>query len=89
MGVVGVRELKARLSSYLKRARRGERIIVTARARPVAVLGPVSTKPELKRVERLIDAGQAMWDGGKPRGAQRPAKVKGPSMADAVIEGRR
>lgn len=38
---VAVRELKAKLSAYLKRAAAGELITVTDRGRPVAVLGPV------------------------------------------------
>jgi prevent-host-death family protein len=37
---VGVRDLKARLSSYLQRAAAGEVITVTDRGRPIAVLGP-------------------------------------------------
>jgi prevent-host-death family protein len=38
---VAVRELKAKLSSYLKRAAAGELITVTDRGRPIATLGPV------------------------------------------------
>jgi prevent-host-death family protein len=38
---VAVRELKAKLSAYLKRAAAGELITVTDRGRPVAMLGPV------------------------------------------------
>ncbi|MGH2372235.1 MAG: type II toxin-antitoxin system Phd/YefM family antitoxin [bacterium] len=89
MGTVGVRELKTRLSYYLRRARQGERIVVTTRARPVAVLGPPATRPELARVERLLGMGLARWDGGKPRGSGRPARIKGRTVADAVIEERR
>lgn len=37
---VAVRELKAKLSSYLQRAAAGERFTVTDRGRPVATLGP-------------------------------------------------
>lgn len=37
---VGVRELKAKLSSYLARAAAGEVVTVTDRGRPVAVLAP-------------------------------------------------
>ncbi len=88
MATVGVRELKARLSHYLQRAHRGERIIVTARAHPVAVLGPAAAKPALERIERLLQVGVARWEGGKPHGARRPVRVDGPSVAEAVIEGR-
>jgi prevent-host-death family protein len=38
---VAVRELKARLSAYLRRAAGGELITVTDRGRPIAVIGPV------------------------------------------------
>ena len=37
---VAVRELKAKLSAYLRRAAAGEQITVTDRGRPIAVLGP-------------------------------------------------
>lgn len=37
---VAVRELKAKLSSYLQRAAAGEVITVTDRGRPVAILSP-------------------------------------------------
>lgn len=37
---VAIRELKAKLSSYIQRAAAGEHITVTDRGRPVAVLGP-------------------------------------------------
>ena len=38
MSAVGVRELKNRLTYYLRRARKGEEVIVTERGRPVAIL---------------------------------------------------
>jgi prevent-host-death family protein len=42
MVTVGVRELKNRLTYYLKRTQGGERVIVTDRGTPVAVLHEVS-----------------------------------------------
>lgn len=45
---VAIRELKARLSSYLQRASAGELITVTDRGRPVAVLGPPVGRVDLK-----------------------------------------
>jgi prevent-host-death family protein len=53
---VGVAELRRNLSVYLRRVRRGERIVVTDRNRPVAELGPApTTGPDL---DRLIAAGR-------------------------------
>jgi prevent-host-death family protein len=40
---VGVAELRRNLTAYLRRAARGERLLVTHRNRPVAELGPPST----------------------------------------------
>lgn len=46
---VGVRDLKANLSSYLERAGRGEVITVTDRGRPVAMLVPVVAHADVAR----------------------------------------
>lgn len=52
---VGVAELRRNLSVYLRRVSRGERLVVTARNRPVAELGPApATGADL---DRLIAAG--------------------------------
>ena len=42
--VVGARELKVRLGTYLRRVRQGQRLVVTDRGRPVAELRPVGGK---------------------------------------------
>ena len=39
--VVGARELKVRLGTYLRRVRQGQRLIVTDRGHPVAELRPI------------------------------------------------
>jgi prevent-host-death family protein len=51
---VAIRDLKAKLSSYLKRASSGELITVTDRGRPIAVLGPVLTSVDL---DAAVEAG--------------------------------
>ena len=52
MDRVGVRELRQNLSVYLRRVRRGEKLEVTERGRPVAVLQPiVATDDRLARLE--------------------------------------
>lgn len=53
---VGVAELRQNLSVYLGRVKKGERLVVTDRNRPVAELGPApSTGPDL---DRLIAEGR-------------------------------
>jgi prevent-host-death family protein len=89
MAAVGIRELKNRLSQYLKRVRAGERLVVTERGDPVAIISPPSVTRADRRIETMLREGVARWGGGKPRGAPRPPRVKGPSVARAVIEDRR
>lgn len=89
MTTVGIRELKNRLSRYLKRVRAGERLVVTERGEPVAILSPPTVTRTDRRIEAMLREGIARWGGGKPRGARRPPRVKGPTVAEAVIEDRR
>jgi prevent-host-death family protein len=88
MLTVGIRELKNQLSHYLRRVRAGERIVVTERGRPVAVIAPSPTTEADRHIEALIRAGIVRWSGGKPRGSLPPARLTGPSVAEAVIEDR-
>jgi len=53
---IGVRELRQHASQYLARVERGERIEVTDRGRPVAMLVPV----EEDRWEALLASGRVV-----------------------------
>ncbi|HEX9204784.1 MAG TPA: type II toxin-antitoxin system prevent-host-death family antitoxin [Candidatus Deferrimicrobiaceae bacterium] len=86
MITVGVRELKARLSSYIGIARRGEEVVVTTRGREVAILVPVTK--ERMALKRLSEGGEVRMPRGKPKGA-RGVKVKGKPVADTVLGDRR
>jgi prevent-host-death family protein len=88
MTTVGIRELKNQLSRYLKRVRAGERLVVTERGEPVAVISPPAASAAERRIEAMLRLGVAHWAGGKPRGARRPPRVKGKPVATAVIEDR-
>jgi prevent-host-death family protein len=59
---VGIRELRQDLSRYLRRVRSGERLIVTERREPIAVIEPWvdDTDP----LERLIAQGLATRGAG-------------------------
>ncbi|MBA3432736.1 MAG: type II toxin-antitoxin system prevent-host-death family antitoxin [Actinobacteria bacterium] len=54
---VGIRELRQNLSRYLRRVVAGERLVVTERRRPVAVLAPWVDEEDA--LERLIGDGRA------------------------------
>ena len=59
---VGIRELKARLSHYVKAANAGEQIVVTDRGVPVAVLSPPPMYDEAcvsSKLRQLIAEGRA------------------------------
>ncbi len=84
-----VRDLKSRLSRYLRQVQQGEIVVVTSRGKPVAHLVPL---PPLLLEERLATLpGITAGTGEKPRGATRPVRVKSgeKSVADIVLEERR
>ena len=83
-----VRDLKSRLSLYLRQVQRGETVVVTSRGRPIARLVPLPPLLVEKRLATLpgINAGT----GGKPRGSSRPVRVKPgeKNVSDIVVERR-
>ncbi len=88
MTEVGIRALKDQLSRYLKRARRGERIVVTDRGEPIVVLSSVSESEASQSAWGMVETGVARWNGGKPRGSASPARIKGKTTAEVVLEDR-
>ena len=88
MATVAIRDLKNRLSEYLRRVKAGERLVVTERGRPVAVISRAETAVN-EGIETMVREREARWGGGKPGGAKKPPKIKGPPVARAVLEDRR
>ncbi|HEX9899421.1 MAG TPA: type II toxin-antitoxin system prevent-host-death family antitoxin [Candidatus Methylomirabilis sp.] len=86
---VGVRELKARLSEYLRQVKKGRTVVITEHGKPVGRLVPAGQSLE-QRLQAMIDAGLAEWN-GKPLPPVKPvAKLRGgKSIADLIIEDRR
>jgi prevent-host-death family protein len=86
---VGVRELKARLSEYLRQVKRGRTVVITEHGKPVGRLVPVGDSLE-ERLRAMVDAGLADWNGKRLPPARPVAKVReGFSVADLIIEDRR
>ena len=82
-----VRDFKARLSHYLRRARAGETIEITSHRKVIArVTGVPSTESE--GIARLVASGAAQWGGGKPRGAEIRLTDVGPRVSDLVLQDR-
>jgi prevent-host-death family protein len=93
---VSVRELKAKLSRYLKDAKAGRDVVVTSRGRPVGRLLAIPEQSaeepageELLRRLKLI-SGVRVGNGGKPLGAKRPIKIRRgqKTLAEMVLEDR-
>jgi prevent-host-death family protein len=85
---VGVRELKARLSSYLKQVKAGATLVITERGRPVGRIVPVKPAVEA-RVRELSQAGLAAWSGRKLAPIAPVARTRGSQMiADLLLEDR-
>jgi prevent-host-death family protein len=82
-----VRDFKARLSHYLRRARAGQTIEITSHRKVIArVTGVPSTQSE--GIARLVASGAAQWGGGKPRGAEIRLTDVGPQVSDMVLQDR-
>ena len=82
----GIKELKARLSSYVDKVRQGEPVIVTEHGEEVAVLVPISE--ERRHILSLVKKGIAHWSGNKPKGLSG-IRMKGQPLSARVLEERR
>jgi prevent-host-death family protein len=82
---VGIRELRADLSRYLKRVREGEDVVVTDRGVPVARIVPMNGQ---RKIDRLIAAGLVEPAPRKvPRPLPKPIRIEG-GISDLVDEQR-
>lgn len=88
----GIRALRDGLTRYLGRVRRGERIVITDRGRPVAVLMPYRPGGARTQEERLA----ALYASGHVTPARRPflknpplARGRGRPLSELIVEDRR
>lgn len=89
MLIVGIRELKAHLSEYLRRVKDGERIVVSDRGLPVAVVSPVAASARSERLDGMLNGGLARWAGGRPRGLARPVRMlQGEPASETILTDR-
>ncbi len=85
---VGARELKNKLSEYLRRVKAGETIIVTEHGKSIGQIVPIKPSVE-ERLQTMVSAGQAEWDGKKLKPYQpRTVNKSSYQISDLVIESR-
>jgi prevent-host-death family protein len=86
--LVSIRELKSRLSHYLRLTRRGVSVVITDRGVPIGRIVPVGQDLG-QRVAAMCEAGQAQWSGRKLPPRKPVAKVRGKgTVAQLVVEDR-
>ena len=85
---VGIRDLKAQLSSYLRQVKAGATMIITERGRPMGRIVPLSPSVE-DRVQELVQAGLMAWSGHKLVPMAPVAQTRGKrTVADLLLEDR-
>lgn len=85
---IGIRELKSRLSHYLRRVKAGETLVITERGKPIGRIVPVETSLE-ERLAAMSRAGLIQWNGQKLRPYQPRAVNRGAhQLSDLVVENR-
>ncbi len=92
MGTVGVRELKNRLTYYLRRTKQGEEFVVTDRGRPIALLQPMRSPRHVESLEarlaQLAAQGRVALPNRKPLSRLRPVKLAGKPMSQIILKDR-
>ncbi len=80
---IGIRDLKAHLSSYLEKVQKGHTIVITSHGKPIAQLTP--TREELMdRVKALQAAGLIAWNGEKLKPAKPVMINKSKKLASDI-----
>ena len=86
---VSIRELKSRLSHYIRLARSGESILITDRGIPVGRIVPLAAKFE-QRLDLMRDSGDVEWNGNKLGPLTPVRKRRGTrTVADILIADRK
>lgn len=84
---VSMREFKSHLSRYVLEAQAGQSIELTSHRKVVARIIGVPAAVDVS-VSRLLAAGAASWQGGKPVGAGISLLEQGKSVSALVMEDR-
>ena len=87
--LVGARELKVRLGTYLRQVRQGRTLLVTDRGRPVAELRPMSPAGGTDAILAQLEANGVITRPTKKRLTPfRPLEGRGAALSTAVLQDR-
>ncbi len=85
---VGTRELKSRLSAYLRKVKSGQTITVTEHGVAIGQIIPLKSSLE-ERLHALVQSGIGEWDGGRIPSYRPKAVNRGKGqISDLVVEER-
>ncbi|MBU0493084.1 MAG: type II toxin-antitoxin system prevent-host-death family antitoxin [Chloroflexi bacterium] len=85
---VGIRELKAQLSRYMRQVKAGATLVITERGEPVGRIVPMSPSAE-ERLAMLARVGLVAWSGSKlPPPAPAVHTRGGQTVAGLLLEDR-
>ena len=93
MSTVGVRELKNRLTQYLRRTKQGDEVVVTERGKPIALIQPIQSAERAAsldaRLARLAAQGLVTLPTRAPLKRVRLVKIAGAPLSKTILRDRR
>ncbi len=85
---VGIRDLKAQLSQYMRQVKSGKTITITEWGKPIGRIIPIEESLE-EKMETLVNTGFAVWSGERLTAVMPTIKAKGDkTIAQLVVEDR-
>jgi prevent-host-death family protein len=75
--IAGVRDLKNKLSHYLREVKKGRSIMITERGKIVATIVPAHEHPDAEKLKKLARSGLGTWRGESPKALPGPSWLKG------------
>jgi len=88
MTETGIRELKAHLSSYLRRVEVGETVVITRHGKPIGRIVPITESMDAQ-LDRLTQAGLIAWNKETLQPLAPVAQIRGEqTVAELLLQDR-
>ena len=84
----GIRELKSKLSAYMRRVKAGETLVITERGKPIGRIVPILASVT-DQLDLLVQAGLVNWNGKRLTRIEPVAQVSGArTVSELLLEDR-